>query len=47
MAMNEYQNHLRLVTTVESYGVTEVIDDITGELIGYDDVDASMTNSLS
>lgn len=46
MAMNEYQNHLRLVTTVESYGVTEVIDDITGELIGYDDVDASMTNSL-
>lgn len=46
MAMNEYQNHLRVVTTVESYGVTKVIDDITGELIGFDDVDSRTTNSL-
>lgn len=46
MAMNEYQDHLRLVTTVESYGVKKVIDDITGELIGLDDVDSRTTNSL-
>lgn len=46
MAMNEYENHLRIVTTVESQGIRKVIDDITGEIIGFDDVDSRTTNSL-
>lgn len=46
MAMNEYQDYLRMVTTVESSDGEEVIDDISGEIIGYDTSDVSTTNSL-
>lgn len=46
MAMNEYQGYLRLVTTVESQDVQKIVDDITGEVIGYDGMDEQMTNSL-
>ncbi len=46
MAMNEYDGYLRLVTTVQSQNVTKVIDDISGEFLGYDDIESRMTNSL-
>ncbi len=46
MAMNEYRGYLRLVTTVESQSITKIIDDISGEFLGYDDMDAQTTNSL-
>lgn len=46
MAMNEYNGYLRLVTTVQSQNVTKVIDDITGEFLGYDNIESKMTNSL-
>lgn len=46
MAMNEYNGYLRLVTTVQSQNITKVIDDISGEFLGYDDVESKMTNSL-
>ncbi len=46
MAMNEYQGYLRLVTTVESQNIAKIIDDITGEFLGYDDMDYQTTNSL-
>ncbi len=46
MAMNEYQDHLRLVTTVESGTVEKVVDDISGEVVGYDAADTQTTNSL-
>lgn len=46
MAMNEYQNYLRLVTTVDSYETEEVIDDITGESIGYQTLEHETSNSL-
>ncbi len=46
MAMNEYQGYLRMVTTVESQNVQEIKDDITGEVLGYDGMDAATTNSL-
>lgn len=46
MAMNEYQGYLRLVTTVESQNITKIIDDISGEFLGYDDMEVRTTNSL-
>ncbi len=46
MAMNEYQDYLRLVTTVESSTVKKVVDDISGEVIGSDTFDTQTTNSL-
>lgn len=46
MAMNEYQGHLRLVTTVQSEDVMKIVDDITGEFLGYDDAETKTTNSL-
>lgn len=46
MAMNEYQGYLRLVTTVESQNIKKIIDDITGQFLGYDDMDNQTTNSL-
>lgn len=46
LAMNEYQGYLRLVTTVESREVSKIIDDISGEFLGYDGSDYHMTNSL-
>ena len=46
MALNEYDGYLRLVTTVQSQNVTKVIDDISGEFLGYDEVDSKTTNSL-
>lgn len=46
MAMNEYQGYLRLVTTVESQNISKIIDDISGEFLGYDDMETQTTNSL-
>ncbi len=46
MAMNECQGHLRLVTTVQSEDVIKIVDDITGEFLGYDDAEPKTTNSL-
>lgn len=46
MAMNEYQGYLRLVTTVESQNIAKIVDDISGEFLGYDDMEVQTTNSL-
>lgn len=46
MAMNEYQDYLRMVTTVENGTVEEVIDDVSGETIGYDTAEIQTSNSL-
>ncbi len=46
MALNEYQDHLRLVTTVEKREVRKVVDDISGDLMGYDTMNLETTNSL-
>lgn len=46
LSMNEYQGYLRLVTTVESEEVSKVVDDISGEVLGYDSSGYQMTNSL-
>ncbi len=45
-AMNEYKGYLRMVTTVQSYTIEQITDDISGEIIGYDTMDSSTTNSL-
>lgn len=46
LAMNEYQGYLRLVTTVESEEVSKIVDDISGEILGYDSSNYQTTNSL-
>ncbi len=46
MAMNEYQGHLRMVTTVESQNVEQITDDISDEIIGFDTSSIETTNSL-
>lgn len=46
MSMNEYRGYLRLVTTVETQEVSKIIDDISGEFLGYDSTSYEMTNSL-
>lgn len=46
MALNEYNGYLRMVTTVDSYSVEKVIDDITGKEIGYSSTNHETTNSL-
>ena len=46
MSMNEYQDHLRLVTTVESMEVEKIVDDLSGEELGYDSASMETTNSL-
>ncbi len=46
MAMNEYHGCLRLVTTVQSQNVEKIVDDITGEFLGYDSTNVGVTNSL-
>ncbi|MCI8483424.1 MAG: hypothetical protein HFH41_03675 [Lachnospiraceae bacterium] len=46
MAMNEQNGYLRLVTTVEQQKVEEIVDDITGEVIGTDSVEFETSNSL-
>lgn len=46
LAMNEYHGYLRLVTTVETEEVSKVVDDISGEFLGYDSTNYEMTNSL-
>ncbi|NBH13760.1 hypothetical protein D3Z36_06105 [Lachnospiraceae bacterium] len=46
MAMNEYQDYLRLVTTVENSNIEEIVDDISGEVLGYDSLESETTNSL-
>ncbi len=46
MSINEYQDHLRLVTTVESMEVEKIVDDLSGEELGYDSASMETTNSL-
>ncbi len=46
MAMNEYKGYLRMVATVEQQNITEVKDDITGEVIGYDSLEFETYNNL-
>lgn len=46
MAMNEQDGYLRLVTTVEQQRAEEIVDDITGEVIGSDSVEFETSNSL-
>lgn len=46
MAMNEYQGHLRLVTTVDAYQVEKVTDDFWGEDMGYRTTDHETWNGL-
>lgn len=46
LSMNEYRGYLRMVTTVETEEVSKIIDDISGEFLGYDSTSYEMTNSL-
>ena len=45
-SMDEYNDHLRLVSTVWEYTAEKLVDDRTGEIIGYDTVEESKTNAL-
>lgn len=45
-AMNEYNGYFRVVTTVDSYDVVEITDDLTGEFLGYNYENETRTNSL-
>ncbi len=45
-AMNEYNGYFRVVTTVDSYDVVEITDDLTGESLGYHYENETRTNSL-
>lgn len=45
-AMNEYNGYFRVVTTVDSYDVVEITDDLTGESLGYHYENEKRTNSL-
>lgn len=44
--MNEYNGYFRVVTTVDSYDVVEITDDLTGESLGYHYENETRTNSL-
>lgn len=46
MAMNEYDGYLRMVTTVDSYQVKKVTDDIFQQNLGYETTDYETSNSL-
>ena len=45
-SMDEYDNHLRVVSTVVEYERKQVTDDRTGEMIGYHIEDLRETNAL-
>ncbi len=45
-SMDEYNGHLRLVTTVREYQYQEISDDRTGEVIGLNIVNDRQTNAL-
>lgn len=46
MAVSESNGYLRVATTVESYRVTEIWDDIINQMFGFDTSDHKTTNSL-
>lgn len=46
MAINESDGYLRMAVTVHSYKKTEIIDDILGEVIGYETTNTTKDNSL-
>lgn len=45
-SMDEYEKHLRLVTTVREYQYQEITDDRTGEVIGMNIVNDRQSNAL-
>ena len=45
-SLDEYNGNLRAVSTVREYEVKKVVDDRTGELLGYDEIRSSQTNAL-
>ena len=45
-SMDEYHDHMRVVSTVQEYERRQVTDDRTGETIGYHIVDLRKTNAL-
>lgn len=45
-SMDEYEEHLRIVSTVSEYKREKITDDRTGEKIGYNTVEESQTNAL-
>lgn len=45
-SMDEYKGNLRLVSTVQTYTVKEVIDERTGESIGFDYGESTKNNAL-
>lgn len=44
--MDEYENHLRIVTTVQEYNNEKIVDDRTGAIIGYESSEDRQTNAL-
>lgn len=46
MAVNESKGYLRVATTVESYQVNEIRDDIQNRVLGFDTSEHKTTNSL-
>lgn len=46
MAINESNGYLRLAVTVDSYQKQEVIDDISGSVLGYETINSTQNNSL-
>ncbi len=45
-SMDEYEEHLRVVTTVSEYRNNEIFDERTGESIGWNTVDERQSNAL-
>lgn len=45
-SLDEYDGYLRAVTTIQEYEKQILVDDRTGETIGYDMVDEKQTNAL-
>lgn len=45
-SMDEYNGNLRVVSTVQEHETTKVVDDRTGEVLGYDILSPIQTNAL-
>lgn len=45
-SMDEYEDNLRMVSTIQEYQVREITDDRTGERLGYDYAEAAQSNAL-
>lgn len=45
-SMDEYEEHLRVVTTVEEYRTEKITDDRTGKVIGYNTLEDRQSNAL-